>query len=180
MSLKRHPADDSIGYLRQGAELVRKLDDDLFVRSAGGRFRGGVGSQFRHCIDFYECLLRGLENEDLVDYAARTREERLETDRTAAADRLEQIADRLAAIDPGSLTRQLKVRSEQPVEGFPEWCASTLHREFQFLVSHTVHHYALIVSLLGQLGYELEPEHADFGVAPSTLAHWNEADQLAG
>ncbi|NIM00442.1 MAG: hypothetical protein GTN89_06125 [Acidobacteria bacterium] len=180
MSLKRHPADDSIGYLRQGAELVRKMDDGLFTRSAGGTFRGGVGSQFRHCIDFYECLLHGLENDDAVDYAARSRDKRLETERAAAADRLEQIADRLAAIDVSALDRPLKVRSEKPVEGVPEWCGSTLHRELQFLMSHTVHHYALIVSLLERLGYELEPEQAGFGIAPSTLAHWNEADQLAG
>ena len=180
MSLKRHPADDSIGYLRQGAELVRKLDDDLFTRSVGGRFRGGVGSQFRHCIDFYECLLHGLDNGDLVDYAARSRERELETRRTAAAERLEQLAKRLAALDADSLSRPLKVRSEQPVPGIPEWSGSTLHRELQFLVSHTVHHYALIVALLGRLGYELEPEQADFGIAPSTLDHWNEADQLAG
>lgn len=93
---------------------------------------------------------------------------------------MEQIADRLAAIDAHALDRPLKVRSEQPVDGIPEWCGSTLHRELQFLVSHTVHHYALIVALLGRLSYELEPEHADFGIAPSTLAHWNEADQLAG
>ncbi len=180
MSLKRHPADDSIGYLRQGAELIRDLDDDLFTRSTGGRFRGGVGSQFRHCIDFYECLLRGLEKDNLVDYAARSRDVKLETERAAAADRLEQIADRLATIDAAALNRPLKVRSEQPVDGIPEWCGSTLHRELQFLVSHTVHHYALIVSLLARLGYELGAEHDNFGIAPSTLAHWNEASPLAG
>jgi len=180
MSLKRHPADDSIGYLGQGAELVRKMDDDLFTRSTGGRFRGGVGSQFRHCIDFYECLLHGLENGDLVDYAARSRDHEFETDRMAAADRLEQLAKRLAAIDPNSLERPLKVRSEHPVPEIPEWCGSTLHRELQFLVSHTVHHYALIVALLGRLGYELPSEHADFGIAPSTLEHWKEAGQQGG
>ena len=104
----------------------------------------------------------------------------VEIQRTAAAERLEQLAKRLAAIDADSLSRPLKVRSEQTVPGIPEWCGSTLHRELQFLASHTVHHYALIVALLGRLGYELEPEHADFGIAPSTLEHWNEADQLAG
>ena len=180
MDLTRHPAGDGIGYLHQGAELIRGLDDDLFTRSPGGRFRGGIGSQVRHCIDFYECLLRGLELEQPVDYTARTREARLEIDREYAAERLEQIADRLAAVDRDSLDRQLQVRTEQPVAGVPEWCGSTVHRELQFLVSHTVHHYALIVALLGRLGYELEPRQADFGIAPSTLAHWNEAGPLAG
>jgi uncharacterized damage-inducible protein DinB len=180
MNLKRHPAGDSIGYLCQGAELIGKLDDALFTRSTGGRFRGGVGSQVRHCIDFYECLLYGLENGDRVDYAARGRNRELETNRAAAADRLRQLADRLATIDPASLERRLEVRSEQPVPEIPEWCGSTLHRELQFLVSHTVHHYALIVALLSRLGYELQTEHADFGIAPSTLVHWNEAGQLGG
>lgn len=180
MSLKRHPAEDSIAYLRQGADLVRRLDDDLFTRTTGGRFRGGVGSQFRHCIDFYECLLRGLDAGDRVDYAARSRDRELETRREFAAERLEQLAGRLSALDPDALARPLQVRSEQPVPGIPEWCGSTLHRELQFLVSHTVHHYALIVALLGRLGYELDSDLAEFGIAPSTLQHWKEAGHLAG
>jgi len=180
MSVTRHPADDSVAYLRQGAELVRGLDDDLYTRSPGGRFRGGVGSQFRHCIDFYECFLRGLEIDEHVDYASRAREARLETDREYTATRLEQIAIRLAAIDPERLDEVIRVRTEQPVSGIPQWCGSTVHRELQFLVSHTVHHYALVVSMLGRLGYELETRHADFGVAPSTLSHWKEADQQVG
>ena len=180
MSLEQHPASDSIGYLRQGAALIRRLDDDLFTRAPDKRFRGGVGGQFRHCIDFYECLLQGLAQGDLVDYAARTREHALETDRDYAAQCLDRLADRLAALDADILDRPLNVRSEPRVPGVPEWCGSTLHRELQFLVSHTVHHYALIVALLGRLGHELEPRYADFGVAPSTLAHWREAGPLAG
>ena len=180
MDSKRHPAGDSIGYMRQGAELIRSLDDDLFTRGTGGRFRGGVGSQFRHCIDFYECMLRGFELEEQVDYTARLREARLETDREYAAERLDQIAGRLEAIDPDVLDRRVQVRTETPVPGIPDWCGSTIHREIQFLLSHTVHHYALIVALLGRLGYELAPHQVDFGVAPSTLAHWKEADPLAG
>lgn len=180
MSLKKHPAADSIGYLLQGAELIRNLDDDAFTRSPGGRFRGGVGSQFRHCIDFYECFLAGVEGEGEVDYAARRREAQLETDRDAAAARFESLANRLSKLDEQTLERILRVRAEQPVDGIPEWCGSTLHRELQFLVSHTVHHYALIVALLAKLGVELDDALADFGVAPSTLAHWKEAGRLAG
>ena len=167
--------------LEQGVNVLRALDDETYEGSAmQGDGLPATGPHFRHCIDFYECLLYGLENGDLVDYAARSRDHELETDRASAADRLKQLADRLAAIDPGSLGRPLKVRSEQPLPDLPEWCGSTLHRELQFLVSHTVHHYALIVALLGRLGYELPSEYADFGIAPSTLDHWNEAGQPGG
>jgi hypothetical protein len=48
-------------------------------------------------------------------------------------------------------------------------CASTVARELQFLLSHTVHHYALIALILRLQGFEPGEE---FGVAPSTLAHW--------
>ena len=44
--------------------------------------------------------------------------------------------------------------------------ASTLSRELQFLVSHTVHHDALIAAAARALGVATEP---DFGIAPSTL-----------
>ena len=180
MKLDPHPTADSVAFLKQGAVLIRRLDDVQFTRTPGGRFRGGVGSQFRHCIDFYECFLAGVEGNGEVDYSARRREGALETDREAAAQRFESLAERLSAIDPNSLERTLRVRAEQPVDGIPEWCGSTLHRELQFLVSHTVHHYALIVALLSRLGYELAEDLADFGVAPSTLKHWDEAGRLAG
>ncbi|NIP97468.1 MAG: hypothetical protein GWO24_30170, partial [Akkermansiaceae bacterium] len=43
-----------------------------------------------------------------------------------------------------------------------------LGRELQFLVSHTVHHFAMIGGICRALGVALED---DFGVAPSTIRH---------
>ncbi|MBP6670575.1 MAG: hypothetical protein KA180_14065, partial [Gemmatimonadales bacterium] len=48
----------------------------------------------------------------------------------------------------------------------PDWSDSSVKRELQFLVSHTVHHYALIKELLRREGFD---PGAEFGVAPSTL-----------
>ena len=45
---------------------------------------------------------------------------------------------------------------------------STIERELKFLVSHTVHHYAIIALQLRHQGVEPGPE---FGVAPSTLRY---------
>jgi hypothetical protein len=45
-------------------------------------------------------------------------------------------------------------------------------RELQFLLSHTVHHYALMALILRLQGFN---PAAEFGVAPSTLQHWERA-----
>ncbi len=59
MSFDEHPAAENVRYLRHGIGLIRELDDRLW--SAPGSPPGqGVGAQFRHCIDFYACFLRGL------------------------------------------------------------------------------------------------------------------------
>jgi hypothetical protein len=49
----------------------------------------------------------------------------------------------------------------------PDWSRSTIKRELQFLVSHTVHHFAIIKPLLLRDGVAVDDR---FGVAPSTLA----------
>ena len=46
--------------------------------------------------------------------------------------------------------------------------SSTLGRELQFLVSHTVHHFAIIGAICHRMDIELAPT---FGIAPSTLKH---------
>jgi hypothetical protein len=52
------------------------------------------------------------------------------------------------------------------------WSYSSIGRELQFLLSHTIHHYALIALALRLQGYE---PSAEFGVAPSTLQYWRKA-----
>ena len=57
-----------------------------------------------------------------------------------------------------------------------QWSRSTLRRELQFLLSHTIHHFALIGLLLSFHGVEPGEE---FGVAPSTLKHWRSQAECA-
>jgi hypothetical protein len=52
------------------------------------------------------------------------------------------------------------------------WNRTTLKRELRFLVSHTIHHYALIAVILKLQGFDCGP---DFGVAPSTIEYWKQA-----
>ena len=48
----------------------------------------------------------------------------------------------------------------------PYWGASSLSRELQFLLSHLVHHQALVAVMLRVYGFVPTEE---FGVAPATL-----------
>jgi len=51
--------------------------------------------------------------------------------------------------------------------GNSEWTESSVRRELQFLLSHTIHHYALMVAIGQAHGFK-EFERG-FGVAPSTI-----------
>jgi hypothetical protein len=93
----------------------------------------------------------------------------LERSRSEAAAATRAVRDTLAGLagHPPRRVLRIQLQSAADAEG-PEWSESTVGRELQFLVSHTVHHFALIRLLLGGEGPVLGP---DFGVAPSTVAH---------
>ena len=58
----------------------------------------------------------------------------------------------------------------------PAWSESTVARELQFLVSHTIHHHALIAAILR---LESHTPAEGFGIAPSTLKYERDRAQCA-
>ncbi|MEE2939552.1 MAG: DinB family protein [Planctomycetota bacterium] len=159
---------DNLSVLRQGRELVRELDGPAFTASAPALALSGVGPHLRHVLDVYERFLEAVEMPETgvalrIDYDARDRDPRLETDPARATAALSRTMDRLRAVSSTRLDRPLEARSD----GSP-WIPTTVARELQSLVSHTVHHFALIAVAVRCQGGEPGP---DFGVAPSTLRH---------
>jgi uncharacterized damage-inducible protein DinB len=123
---------------------------------------GRVGPHFRHCIDFYDCFLAGLDLKR-IDYDARDRSAAVESAPEPAVEALQRIRGRLDAL--GERDVEVRVRADA-VTNEHAWTRSTVNRELLFLLSHTIHHYALIALLLRQDGIDVP---ADFGFAPSTL-----------
>jgi uncharacterized damage-inducible protein DinB len=167
MSKDGSPAEPNVQVLHQAVDLLAALDDELFSRACPLSPGGSIGKHLRHCLDFYDCFLAGLLT-GMVDYTHRERDERVETQRLRALGRLEAISAQLLELETGT-HRPILVREEAaPGQAEPGWSGSTVQRELQFLLSHTVHHFALIGIFLRALG---RAPDAAFGVAPSTLRH---------
>ena len=159
------PIAANVALLTQGTALLERVTDGAYRACPPGR--SAIGAQYRHILDHYNCFLAGVQD-GIVDYDARDRDPLVETDRELAA-RLsrETIAD-LGCL-PAGLDAPLQVHmavSAHTDDGRAH--PSTVGRELLFLVSHTVHHYAIIRLLLEDAGDRCDD---DFGMAPSTLAN---------
>lgn len=177
MSIRTLLATESSRILRQGIDLIESLDDELYAKSQEPVAASGIGGHIRHCIDHVQCFLDGLD-EGRIDYDKRQRDLRVESDRSYAAARMRKAADGLDALvnaerDFGTLT----IKMDVPEGAEPFYSSSSIERELQSLISHTVHHFALIAFLVRLNG---ETTREDFGVALSTLAYWKEQSAPTG
>lgn len=172
----------NVAVLRQGVAVVRQLESERFCRAPRDLAVSGAGAHFRHIFDYYRCFLRD-RNAGRVDYDRRERDERFEREPQYAAKRMERVAEELCAWmeDEEQLLdsdRVIDIRVDVPdgLGADEGWTPSTVRRELIQLLSHTIHHYALIALILKLEGFDCGSE---FGVAPSTLAFWKERDACA-
>lgn len=159
----------NITLLQQAADLLPALGAERYASRVPACFNSSPGGHLRHIADHYLGLLDGLESGE-VDYEHRARDARVERETAYAAGLVGQLIARLEKLEHTGRDIELRVRSEtaHATEGAPAWGDSSLLRELEFMISHTVHHYALVAVMCRLLGHE---PVADFGMAPSTLRH---------
>lgn len=162
-------ASDNIGYLQQGIDLLGRLTDEDYVRASKATYGSGIGGHMRHCIDHYTNFLAGLEA-GRIDYDARQRDPRIEQERAFAIEKMRELVRSLEALRTRGGDGRISVKMDcgDDTDEKSWWSASTVRREMQFLISHTVHHYALIGMVLKFQGKDPGPE---FGMAPSTIRY---------
>ena len=163
--------------LRQMADILETIDDELFSRAAPPAFSSGAGSHLRHALDHYQSFLDGMDR-GCIDYENRGRDLRLEQDVHFAMGRIEAVMSGLRGLTKADEDRPVTVQVERGLNGggAPN-ASSSMRRELDFLLSHTIHHYALIHVLLQLHGFST-PE--GFGTAPSTLRHQRRNARLTG
>lgn len=162
--------DDNIVLLKSAIELLASFDDERFSRRQQGGEKSGVGPHLRHVIDHYKCLLAAAETER-IDYDHRERDNDSEHSVSRAKEILYELVAGLEDLKDLGKDHLYLVRMDCGTNnetGDQEWCRSTLGRELQFLVSHTVHHFAIIDLYCYAMGIAV-PD--GFGVAPSTLKY---------
>ncbi|MBK8149257.1 MAG: hypothetical protein IPK58_13885 [Acidobacteria bacterium] len=164
------PVKGLIEALEQGIRLIDTLDDDDYTDGGGV---AAVGVHFRHNLDFVSALLAGLET-GRIDYGARVRDETVARERLPASKMMLDAVSRLKRIGAERFDQRIEVRSEA---NSSLWCESSGLRELDFVMSHTIHHYALIALKLAARGITVAE---NFGVAPSTIEFWNDRKPNAG
>jgi len=173
-----HPEVSALNeILAQGEALISSLNDHTYTAKVPEAFHATLGSHYRHCLDHFRSLFDGIER-DLIDYDARKRDPRIETDRHFALNQtreLRELSSRLLSLDL-SLPISVRCRISYAQEATPS-VHSTLGREIMFCVSHAIHHYALIGMMCALLEVQLPQDFGGFGVAPSTVKHLEESAQ---
>jgi len=133
-----------------------------------------IGAHVRHILERFQCFLAGLP-EQAIDYDARKRDKSLESNPQSAAFALASILRRIDELDLSQFANNgniaaanVSVRESVHPQLGAVLVNSTLERELLSLISHSIHHLAIIAMLAKPLGYEFGD---DFGKAPSTIIH---------
>lgn len=158
----------AVEILRQGEELLCALSVEAYSRRLPVAFNGSIGGHYRHCLDHFTSLLRGIDS-DMVDYDHRERDPRIEGDPAFALGLTRRMRTALERLDSEVLLTPVSARCEVSYNhGDSPVTHSSLGRELVYAIAHSIHHFALIAVMARLMEVELPPH---FGVAPSTVAH---------
>jgi len=164
----RRIVDAAIAILSQGEALLRALPVESYTHRVPVAFNASIGGHYRHCLDHFTSLLRGLHAAE-VDYDHRERDARIESQPDFALSLTERMRTEMERLPLQSLDAPVRARCEVSyAHGNSPVTGSTFGRELVYAIAHAIHHYALI-SVMARLMEVKLPEH--FGVAPSTVAH---------
>jgi hypothetical protein len=160
------PVQPLAGLLQQMRSMIERMDDGGYTMPAPGRSSGGVGGHVRQCLDHVDALVHATRT-GVVEYDRRHRGTDVETCRAAAVHQIDALTRQLAALDSSMLDEPLLVETQIDPAGAMILTRSSVCREVAFVISHTIHHNAIVAQLLAGRGQTLD---ARFGLAPATPA----------
>ena len=161
------PLRPLVGLLHQLFDLVETLTDEEYTRKPVGAVESSIGGHVRHNLDHVAVLLRDLPT-GRVCYDRRDRGTDVECDRVAALDAILRLERALLTFAWGDVPPLVVLSALVAPDLPPVLVLTSAERELAFVVSHTIHHNALVRVMGKSIGADVP---ADFGYAPSTVAH---------
>lgn len=157
------------GLLDDLAAVVMATPPTVYAATPAVSVSGSVGKHLRHTLDHVASFLEASGTNPL-DYDRRQRGTRVEVDPAEALSTICRLQRGLERMAGRSQDERVCVHTQLTPAGKTIVSSSTLGRELAFVVSHTIHHQALIALLLANARDLTLPPR--FGYAPSTpLAH---------
>ena len=169
--------DSNLHTLNSALELLEQLSADLYCQIQRPYFESSFGKHLRHILDHYICFKRDL-GKGKIDYDQRHRDCQLETDKDYAVNVIKDIRDFMASMKEthtSDTPLQVLMCNDVDIPGGLT-TESSVGRELQFLQGHSVHHYALMATMMRFAKVSVSE---DFGVAPSTIVHNNTVKESA-
>ncbi len=149
-------------------DLLKGLSQEQYGRKLEILTDASIGQHVRHILEFYQCLFKG-ETSKEVNYDARQRDLKLETDIHFASKTIDTIINALLEVKGDfSITFIANYSTSENEE--VQLIQSSFYRELAYNLEHSIHHQALIKVAITEM--QLTSLVNDtFGFAPSTIRH---------
>jgi uncharacterized damage-inducible protein DinB len=153
--------------LQQLCDVLEKTTADEYAMKPVDVVNSSIAGHVRHCLDHVAALLIGAAT-GRMSYDDRERGTEIETCRFAAIRAIQEQVCRLEELCEKAPDQPISLRVQLSAAGPEATVQTSLGRELSFVLSHTIHHNALIAVIAKLLDIAV-PDR--FGYAPSTLAY---------
>lgn len=153
--------------LNQLLDIAADLSNEEYSKSLLTLNKSSIGQHIRHTIEFYQCLIQGIET-GTVNYDQRVRSAEIESNSAYAVECLSKI---IQFLDNETKNQKLSLIGNFSMEEGQDITIETnLFRELAYNHEHAVHHMAIIkIGISEACPSMILPSH--FGVAVSTVRH---------
>jgi hypothetical protein len=149
--------------LAQLKNLLLQFTNEQYAQPLPVLSENTIGKHVRHVVEFYECLLKGIHQEE-INYDKRERNLQIETNIAYTINIIEGIS---AALEQQKVDVPIKLAMEyQANETFH--VNSTYFRELVYNIEHAIHHFAIIAIAVKSSFPEINLAE-NFGTAYSTI-----------
>ncbi|MEJ4087858.1 hypothetical protein [Galbibacter orientalis] len=156
--------------LNQLKEIIKVLSSEQFSTPLIILNNSSVGMHVRHILEFYQCLLDGIET-GIVNYDMRKRNVKLETQPTYCIEVINEILTYLKK-NQENIELCLKGCYCHTEETIQIEVKTSLDRELIYNIEHTVHHLAIIRIGINAIDSSITLNDS-VGIASSTIRNKN-------